>query len=269
MMAKHPFDEALTLDRTEPRRARGRTHPRWANMVGPFGGITAALLLRAVEDDPERLGEPVALTVNFADPVADGDFDIATRLVRTNRTNQHWLVELSQDGVVKTNATAVFGIRRDTWSDMERTAPSVPEPEGVTESGLPDLIVWAGNYEMRYVDGGVPGPDAGPESSSLTTLWARDRAGRALDFAALTAMSDIFYPRVFLRRGAVSPAGTISMTIYFHADSAALNAVASDYVLASARAHRFSGGYFDQSAELWSRSGDLLVTTHQLVYFKA
>ncbi|MCV7414148.1 acyl-CoA thioesterase [Mycolicibacterium litorale] len=266
----HPFDEAIELEPTElAGRLRGRTRPDWANMVGPFGGMTAAVLLRAVEVQPERIGEPLALTVNFAAPVADGPFDIAVKAVRTNRTNQHWLVELWQDGAVKTNATAVFGLRRDTWSDTERAVPPVPAPADVAESGLPDMIVWARNYEMRYVEGGVPGPGAQPEPSSVTTLWARDRRGRALDFPSLTAMSDIFYPRVFLRQGAMSPAGTISLTTYFHADAQALHAAGGDFVLARAEANRFSRGYFDQSAELWSAAGELLVTTHQLVYFKA
>ena len=77
-----------------------------------------------------------------------------------------------------------------------------------------------------------------------------------------------FDPRVYLRRGAPSPAGTISLTTYFHADEAELSYVGDDFVLCRAQANRFSNGFFDQSAEIWSRDGRLLVTTHQLVYFK-
>lgn len=267
-MTGHPFDEAITFDAAGPGRLRGKTSAEWANMVGPFGGLTAAALVRAVETQPDRVGEPVALTVNFAAPLADGAFDITTTAIRTNRTNQHWLVELSQDEAVKTNATAIFGLRRDTWSHIERPPLSVLGPEEIAPAGLPDAIVWARNYDMRFVEGEVPGRDAQPQPSSTTTLWARDRLARGLDFASLTALSDIFYPRVFLRRGGMSPAGTISLTTYFHADGAELAAVGGDFVLCRAHANRFSRGYFDQSAEIWSRAGQLLVTTHQLVYFK-
>ncbi|VEG55838.1 acyl-CoA thioesterase [Mycolicibacterium aurum] len=267
-MTVHPFDEAITLEAGEPGWVRGQTHAEWANMVGPFGGVTAAALVRAIQTHPERIGEPVALTVNFAAPVVDGTFDIAVKVVRTNRTNQHWLVELWQDGALRTNATAVFGHRRDTWSDTERPPVTAPEPDTITPTGLPDMVVWARNYEMRYVEGAIPGPGAQPQQSSTTTMWARDRLTRGLDFASLTAMSDIFYPRVFLRRGAPSPAGTISLTTYFHADGAELDAAGGDYVLCRAYANRFARGYFDQSGEIWSRSGALLATTHQLVYFK-
>ena len=118
-MTGHSFDEAVALQHVAPGRLRGKTSPDWANMVGPFGGMTAAVMLHAVEEQPERIGEPVSLTVNFAAPIADGDFDIAVTAVRTNRTNQHWLVELSQNGVITTTATTVFGLRRETWSETE------------------------------------------------------------------------------------------------------------------------------------------------------
>ncbi|PRC42813.1 acyl-CoA thioesterase [Mycobacterium sp. ITM-2017-0098] len=267
-MTGHPFDEAITFDAAEPGRLRGKTSAEWANMVGPFGGLTAAALVRAVESQPDRIGEPVALTVNFAAPVADGAFDIAAKAVRTNRTNQHWLIKLWQDDTVTTNATAVFGLRRDTWSHTERPPLTVPGPDEIAPTGLPDAIVWARNYDMRFVEGAAPVHDAEPQPSSTTTLWVRDRLGRGLDFASVTALSDIFFPRVFLRRGAMSPAGTISLTTYFHADGSELEAAGGDFVLCRAHANRFSRGYFDQSAEIWSRTGELLVTTHQLVYFK-
>ncbi|TRW83326.1 thioesterase family protein [Mycolicibacterium sp. 018/SC-01/001] len=267
-MADHPFDEAIRLRTGEGGVLRGRTTAAWANMVGPFGGMTAALLLRAIELHPERNGAPVALTANFAAPIADGEFDIIARCVRANRSNQHWSVELAQDGTVTTTATAVFGLRRDTWSDTEKPVPLVPAPEELQDRGLPPMIAWARNYDMRFVDGAIPAKGAAPADSSTTTLWVRDRMGRTLDFAALTAASDIFYPRIFLRLGSPTPAGTISLTTYFHATESELASAGDDFVLGCASANRFSGGYFDQSAEIWSRSGTLLATTHQIVYFK-
>ena len=96
----------------------------------------------------------------------------------------------------------------------------------------------------------------------------RDANQRTLDFAALTALSDIFYPRVYLRRGDFFPAGTISLTTYFHASGQELENIGGDFVLGSAHANRFADGYFDQSGHVWSRDGALLASTHQIVYFK-
>jgi acyl-CoA thioesterase len=232
MPGSHPYDKAIDLDTIEDNVRRGRTHPEWANMVGPFGGITAAAMVRAIE------------------------------------THQHWVVELSQNGEVKTTATALFAIRRDTWADTEARPPSAPPPEEVAPGGLGAAIAWGARYDMRFVAGSVPETDPQPSPTSTTTLWVRDSAQRRVDYPALAALSDIFYPRVFLRRGGYVPAGTISLTTYFHADQEQLDALGGDYVLATAHANRFSRGYFDQSAQLWTREGALLATTQQIVYFK-
>ena len=153
------FDAGIAIESVEPGHVRGRTTPEWANMVGPFGGITAATLLHAVQVQPDCHGQPVALTVNFAAPIADGDFDIALRAARTNRSNQHWIIELTQDGETKTTATALFGLRRETWAAQEAAMPPVPAPENVAVPGFPPRVHWTRNYEMLFVEGEVPQPD--------------------------------------------------------------------------------------------------------------
>ncbi len=108
LLITHPFDEAVALDalvasvdehgRASARQFEGRPHPAYANMVGPFGGVTAAQALAAVLAHPERLGEPVALTVNFAAALADAPFRVEARPARTNRSTQHWTVTMTQTG---------------------------------------------------------------------------------------------------------------------------------------------------------------------------
>jgi acyl-CoA thioesterase len=264
---EHPFDVAVALEPGVDGTVRGRTRPDWANMVGPFGGITAATMLRAVEEHTDRAGTPIALTVNFVAPITDGEFDIASRLVCTNRTNQHWIVELSQDGAAKTTATAVFGTHRDTWADTEAVMPDAPKPDDCAALDLSAMVVWSANYDMRLVTGGMP-DDGRPAPSSTTTVWVRDKCPRKLDFTALAAMCDVFYPRIFVRKGRFLPASTISLTTYFHADQEQLTAQGDGFVLATARAGRFSRGYFDQTAQIWGHRGELLAASHQIVYFK-
>ncbi|WP_197520757.1 acyl-CoA thioesterase II, partial [Mycobacterium sp. E2238] len=127
--------------------------------------------------------------------------------------------------------------------------------------GEPHVIEGRPANEAR-IGGGQPSP------SSTTTVWVRDAARRPVDYPALAALCDIFYPRAFLRRGGFVPSGTISLTTYFHADQHQLARSGSDFVLCTAHANRFTRGYFDQSAQVWTRDGALLATTHQVVYFK-
>lgn len=264
----HPFDTAIELTPVGEGDFMGRTTPDYANMVGPFGGITAATLVRAVQQHSDCLGEPVSITVNYAGPVTEGPFSISARAIRTNRTTQHWTLSLNQNGVVSTTATAVFGTRRETWAVTEASAPPAPPAETIAPEQFPEFIAWARNYEMRFVEGGLPGPDDGEQPNSITTLWARDSPARPLDYPALAALSDVFYPRVIRRLGRGVPAGTVSLTVYFHADNDLLASQSDHLVLATARSHRFGNGFHDQSAQLWGHDGALLATSHQLVYFK-
>ena len=157
-------------------------------MVGPFGGVTAAIMLRAIELHPDRLGEPVALTVNFAAPIADGDFEISRRAPRTNRTNQHWIVELSQDGEVKTTATAVFGIHRDTWSDTEAAMPDGAVTRADRAQPIPRTFrPGSSMYDMRFAEGSFSGGNVETGPSSTTDAVGARRRPAQVDFPALTA----------------------------------------------------------------------------------
>lgn len=269
MSALHPFDQAITLEPLGEHRYGGRTDPAWANMVGPFGGITAATLLGAACQHPQRLGDPVALTVNYAGPVADGGFEILARPARTNRSTQHWLIEQWQAGELVTSASAVFALRRETWAAQEVPVPPMPRPEQVAVTPPPARVAWPHRYEMRFAAGAWPHYGrAGEEPESLSELWVRDDPPRPLDAPALAALCDLFFPRVFRRRGRFAPAGTVSITSYFHADAATLARQGERPLFARAQGQRFSQGFFDQTAQLWSDEGLLLASSHQVVYFK-
>lgn len=266
----HPLDEAVDLKATAPGEFIGVTHPDYANMVGPFGGTTAAQLLQAACLHPERLGEPVALTVNFAAPVADGEIRFLARAARTNRSTQHWIIEAHQaEGVVAT-ATAVFAVRRETWSSVEAVMPAnLPAPDDLARMPVKGMPVWPQRYDMRFVEGSFPTAfDEQEQTHSRSTVWVRDDPARALDFASLAALSDSFFPRIYIRRRRRAMIGTVSLTTYFHADSALLAQVGTRHVLGVAKALNYRHGYFDQTGELWSHEGQLLASTHQLVYFK-
>lgn len=266
--ALHPLDRATRLVRTADGSLVGHTDPAYANMVGPFGGITAATMLNAVLMHPECLGDPVALTVNYAGPIADGEFTIDASPVRTNRSTQHWSITATQSGQVATTATAVFALRRETWSSTETGFPKVPPAASLQRMHADAAPVWTQRYDMRFVRG-WPDPTK-PEHAldSVSTLWIRDDPPRPLDFLSLAAICDIFVPRVMVRRPRWVPAGTVSLTSYFHADAKRLAAQGERPVLGTARASHFGLGYHDQSAEIWSEDGTLLATAHQVVYYK-
>ncbi|PVY58153.1 MULTISPECIES: acyl-CoA thioesterase II [unclassified Simplicispira] len=269
----HSFDQALVLESTAPGLLRGHTSPAYWNMVGPFGGITAATALRAILLHPDRLGDPLSLTVNYAGALSTGPFTVQATPVRTNRSTQHWTVSILQtdaqgEQVVTTTATAVTAVRRETWSLADVAMPTVPGPEGLDAYPPAPGIEWFSRYDLRPVTGALPRQWNGQGDSSLTQVWMRDSPPRPLDFCALAALADVFFPRVWLRRAVHVPAGTVSITVYFHASAAQLEATGTGHVLGQARAQEFRNGFFDQTVQLWSESGTMLATSHQIVYYK-
>lgn len=265
----HPLDVATWLEPQREGLFRGETSSHYANMVGPFGGVIAAKVLNAVLLHPARLGEPVAFTVNYAGPIADGEFAVEARPARTNRSTQHWVLTMMQAEQTVLTATAVTALRRETWSAAELEAPKVAPPGDLPVPRGRRPVEWIHRYDMRFISGGVPEVwDGRDHGVSRTQLWMRDDPPRALDFASLTAMADVFFPSIWRRRARLVPLGTVSMTVYFHADAAQLAATGTGYLLGQAQAQMFRKGYFDHAAQLWNESGDLLATTHQVVYYK-
>jgi acyl-CoA thioesterase len=267
--SKHLFDDATRVVAGDSRW-QGRTSPDYWAFVGPFGGATAATILRALVEHPQRSGDPVALTVNFCAPIVEGDFDLDVRLVRANRSSQHWSVELSQGGADPASiATAVFAQRRPSWSHQVASLPqSVPFEEAKPFSLKP--ASWVSQYDMRFVEGfpvmRASGASAPP--SAFSKLWMCDRVPRTIDHLSLTAMSDAFFARIFHMRGEMLPFGTVTITTYFHVDADDLAKENITRVLALADASTFHKSYGDQTGQLWSPAGRLLATTTQMMYFK-
>jgi acyl-CoA thioesterase len=265
--ADHPLVRSTQLTWRDGAWHGRITRDYWA-FIGPFGGMTAAALLRAALDHPDRLGDPLALTVNYCAPIEEGPFRILARAARTNRSTQHWTLELQQrDGEALATATAVFAARRPTWSHDVRRMPPVAAPDSVPRfrNRLADMT-WIDRYDMRFL-GGDPVFGKQPHEtaqSAETRLWLRDAEPRALDALSLVSMSDAFFGRVFHIRGVLVPFGTVSLTTYFHEAPAP----GADWVLGVVGASVFHNGFGDQTADLWSADGRLLATSMQATYYR-
>ncbi len=269
--APHPFDEAIGLEALPDGAFAGHASPAYWNMVGPYGGITTAQLLQALLLRPERHGDPVSLTVNFAGPVAEGRLQIRTQLMRSNRSTQHWTATMVQtqdsgsdsESVVAV-AMAVFGTRRPVWSHTEARPPSIAPHDALPRLSHPQAPAFTRRYDLRF----ERSPFEHPPADSSSTCWIADHPPRPLDYPALASACDVFFPRIFLRRGKLVPVGTVSLNVYFHADAAALAEQGATPMLGAAQCQIYEGGYFDQHGELWGRSQRLLATTHQIVWYR-
>ena len=114
-LAQHAFDEAIRLEPAGDGRFKGHTSKKYWNFVGPFGGITAATALNGILLRADRQGDPLALTVNYMAPIKEGAFVVDTKLMRSNRSTQHWSVQVGQedDAGPALSAAVASGPHRD------------------------------------------------------------------------------------------------------------------------------------------------------------
>ena len=266
----HTLDEATRLVPLGEGWHAGATHPAYANMAGPFGGVTAAALLNAVLVDPRRSADPIALTVNFCGPIAEGEFEIETKLQRGGKTTQHWSMELKQKGVVCTTASAVCGARKPVWSHYPVKGPRAPPREGIAEMSKIGRPEWTRRYSFRFVEGGLDNypRDDGRILSPRSLAYIQDAPQRPLDFVSLAALSDAFFVRIMHARGTFQPMATISLTSYFHADGDELSAIGAAPLLGEADAAIFHNGFADQNCALWTPDGRLIANGVQITWYK-
>lgn len=269
-MTAHPLDTETALQRLDAGHYAGRTGASYTNFSGPFGGFTAAVLLRSVLEDPRCQGVPVALTVNYCAAISEGPFEINCRETRTGRSTQHWSMELVQNGVIAATATAVFGARRDVWSHYPAVPPQIAPAETLPPFKRESMRGWVNCYEMRFATGAPNFTANNPvdTGSALSLLWMRDEPARALDYLSLACMSDAFIIRAFLVRNVFVPVGTVTLTTFFHGNAEAMSAQGSDPLICVADAQIFSDGFADQTAQLWGKNGRLLATSTQIVWYK-
>jgi acyl-CoA thioesterase len=262
------FDDSILLAPAGDNLWSGAVDPAYRGFGSQFGGWTGAALLKAATIEPGVKGAPLSLSVLFIEAIAEGPFEISTRLIRSGARLQFWRSELVQGGKVCAHVQATFGVRRETtrFTDAVMPDPPGPETDKVVE-GSPD-IAFGKQFTMRWATPGPLTPQSDPDKPASSLVWVKDKAGRALDNPMLAAMADLAPPRVMWKRKKPVMSATVSMTTHFHATPQELAEAGSGFVLSEVHCRRCEGGYFDHELKLWSQTGALLATSEQVAAFR-
>lgn len=266
----HPLDAATQLEPLGDSQYLAATSKPYANMAGPFGGVTSATMLNAVLTDEQFQGDPVSLTVNFCAAIKDGEYTVKTRLIRGGKHTQHWSIEVVQDGVICSTATLVCGMRRADFSHQTTRAPTVPDWKDCELTTQNKFLGWLNCYDFRYVEGHpeFSGDEEGKLHPSRSVMWVNDAPTRPLDYLSLTAISDSFILRLLHLRKSFVPMGTVSLTTHFMASREEIAKQDTTPLLGVSDAMRFHGNFHDQHMQFFGKDGKLLVSGSQLVWFR-
>ncbi len=263
------------LTRTNDTTWRSPTEPGYGTFIGAFGGWTcAAGVLAATELVQAASGDalaPLALTINFIGPVREGVLAVEPVITASTKSTTHVALMAWSETATERRAPSpaasmsmVFAKRRAGDCIDVVAMPEAAAAKSVQRARFSnDTVSWPDQYDQRMVLG-TPFK-ANPGMRTLT--WTRNADLGALSFARLAAMADASLPRIFFHYPAVSPISTVTMTVQFHCDATELAAVGNDFVLIEATAQAARHGHFDQHARIFAKTGQLLATSTQLVWF--
>jgi len=259
------LDQTLALERSGEDLYTSHTDDRYWNMIGPFGGWMAALMLKAALADNDPAFEPVAMTVDFLKAPPKGPLVLRRQCDRAGRTTAFWRVDLeTPDGRLCARSLVTLGPHRSTVAFSERRMPETLSAEEAADGNRTFMPVqWAKLYDCRIVKGRMG--EGKQDAHSLE--WIREADGRPLDYLSLAALCDSPFPRLFIATGRASSISTVTMTTYFHVSLSELAGVTDDYILCDSVCERSNGGFYDQHSRFFEKHGSLLATSHQMVWY--
>lgn len=256
------------LSSVAPGRWTTLAGPEWRNPGGGlWGGYAIGLAIRAVEAEPESVGEPLSLTLTYAAALPAGALEVRTRRLRQGGSVGVWEVEILPAGSdqVGVHAMVTMARRPKTPGFAFASMPDAPPPEAMPSPDMPQgaLHFGASAFERRTLD--VFPPKATGDSRSLA--WVRSRRG-PLDKALLGMMTDHSAPRAMYALGRTVMTTTLSLTAYLHATPQELAEVGDDFILVECEGRVGAHGASDERSSYWRRDGKLLATSEQLAWYR-
>lgn len=237
----------------------------WGQGRAVFGGLVAALLLRAMRARVEAARPLRSLAISFVAPLAcDTPLKVEVEVLRQGKSVSQVLGRIVQDGATMALAQGSFGGGRNSAVTVDgppaprmpaaQECPPLPQLPGVMPAFLQHLA-------LRWGLGGLP--FSGNPSREIGG-WVQLRDEQApLDELQLLALVDAWPPAPLSQLSAPAPGSTLTWTIEFLQPLPALSS--QDWYLYRALIEQARDGYGHVAAALWSVSGTPLALSRQVV----
>lgn len=256
------ISEAIEVRAIAEDRYLAHADPDHQSITGMFGGWTTAVVLSSVLNSSASDATPAAITMNFVGLIEPGAaVEIHTTRIGGSRSLEHWSAAVLSGDSICASALVVLANRRPTEAHLEPVMPEAADPSTLDRFKAP--APQGEQTEMYPADEWVYG-----SGDTKTMHWLRDASGRPCDHLLLAYLADQFAPRSFFWGVGARPSATLTMSVYFYATPAELEAVGTDFILNEAIGTRGEQSTSGSQARLWSRDGDLLATTEQLAWYR-
>ena len=230
-----------------------------------YGGLTAALLLRAIERELQEGQRVARLTTAFCAPLLPGPVEIEVTVVRGGRNVsvlQARLRGVGPDGQPRVAATAMATAARIRPHPIAVVPPRIDMPsvdsvlDGPEEHYLP---AFAERFSFRQCVGPRPFSGEGP---ARVGGWCRLNEDGALEAPAIAAILDAWPPAAAGLSEGPCPVASLEMTVAFETD---VPVPARTWLYYEARSERAVGGLADELATLHLPDGTRIASAQQLI----
>jgi acyl-CoA thioesterase len=244
----------------------GRYHvtagPDWMQGRTLYGGISAALCLRAVRMAYPDLPALRSALIAFAGPSA-GDVSIRPNMLRQGKSAAFVTADLTNEAGFGVHATFCFGAnrvsaKRQVLLDM----PTLPTPEEVFRPFSKDRPrpLFTDHFDMRLAKGALPVSGA----TDADIYWWLKALDSHEDFAEATllALADAPPPAALSLFDSFTPLSTMTWMVDFLTDAPSS---ADGWYAAHLKSEAIGDGYSAQNSYLWASDGKPLLACRQTI----
>lgn len=253
-----PWTALFAQLRAEPGRASLDVTPDWLQGRTVFGGLQAAVALRAmrtlVPDVPLR-----TLQGTFLAPAPQGTLAATARVLRTGKSATHVEARIVDGDATLALMVGVFGAARASTVSLVPRQPPVDAARPLDFGYIPGVMpAFTQHFKVRFLRGGLP-YSGSKQADNVLEVSLRD-TGPCTE-GHLLAMADFIPPIALSWLKTPAPGSTLTWMIETLADrfdGLSLDHWRIDATMAAAR-----DGYTSQSLIVWGPNGEPLATSHQ------
>lgn len=277
-MNQSEFAEQTTVmaDAQSQGRYRATLSSSWNAPFLPQGGITAAIVARAMDLALDKADQPLrTLNTVFTARVPPGEVTVDVSVLRGGRSVSQVMATLhNADGTLGLTATGVFGSTRPGFAFTDAIPPKYvppeecasfrdtpPDVEGIIPASLWDRV------EGRLVHGHSPWVEHDLVTSEQVYWYRFEQqptlGDGTLDPLALTVLADTMLGAVAERMGTglppwLAPSADLAVTWFAEAQG--------PWIMSRVRARHAGQGYVTLENELWDEDRLVALAT-QMAFF--